>query len=256
GHRAPRRRTQTLRKRGVEVDHGSVGIRELGVALPPERVPRFLVRGTACFEQLPVDAVDLFRRLAAEGAAHGVSIRRTHPVGIEGLHDLFCVERVAHPPGKGRFDVLLVLRAVRELESEPPVERDRAGHVADDDAEEVELRAYDASAVSVVRSPSSPAIGCSAAITLRMCSSSSRPSPSAPAYTSSRCTPAANEGCFSFFLTDFGSSPSSPVGRTSPTAWTKPESSSHANSVFFSSVSRGRDKCSACESTVSISSSG
>ena len=85
-----------------------------------------------------------------------------------------------------------------------------------------------------------------------MWSSSSTPSSSAPLKTSSRCTPAANDGCFSFLRTDFGSRPSSPVGRTSPHACTKPESSSHAKSVFFSGVSRGSARCSACESTVSI----
>ena len=89
-----------------------------------------------------------------------------------------------------------------------------------------------------------------------MCSSSSTPISSAPAYTSSRWTPAANDGCFSFFLTDFGSRPSRPVGRTSPHACTKPESSSQAKSVFFSGVSRGIARCSACERTASITSSG
>ena len=49
-----------------------------------------------------------------------------------------------------------------------------------------------------------------------------------------RTTAASASSC-----TDFGSSPSMPVGRTSPHAWTKPDSSSQANSVFFSGVSRG-----------------
>ena len=66
-----------------------------------------------------------------------------------------------------------------------------------------------------------------------------------------RTTAASASSC-----TDFGSRPSSPVGRTSPQAWMKPESSSHANSVFCSSVSRGISRCSACESTASISTSG
>ena len=56
--------------------------------------------------------------------------------------------------------------------------------------------------------------------------------------------------------TDFGSRPSSPVGRTSPQAWMNPDSSSHAKSVFCSSVSRGIARCSACESTATISTSG
>ena len=47
-----------------------------------------------------------------------------------------------------------------------------------------------------------------------------------------------------------------PVGRTRPQACTKPESSSHANSICFSGVSRGIARCSACDSTASITSSG
>ena len=66
-----------------------------------------------------------------------------------------------------------------------------------------------------------------------------------------RTTAASASSC-----TDFGSSPSSPVGRTSPHAWTKPESSSHAKSVFLSGVSRGIARCSACERTASTTSSG
>src|SRR5207302_4843174 len=140
----------------------------------------------------------------------------------------FGVEHVPEPAWELRLDVPLTLGAVRKFEPELAIEGQRAGHVAHDDPERLEVRGHDAASAGSVRRPSSPAIGCSAAMTFRMCSSSSRPSPSAPAYTSSRCTPAANDGCLSFFLTDFGSNPSSPVGRTSATAWTNPDSSSHA----------------------------
>src|SRR5262249_13603426 len=175
-----------------------------------------------------------------EGAAVQVALRRPHPLGIERAHHLFGVERVSNAGTELRFDVRLTLGAVRKLQAEPPVERDRSRHVADDDREDVELWAHDASAVSAVRNPSSPAIGCIASTTLRMCSSRSIPRRSAPAYTSSRWTPAANDGCFSFFFTDFGSSPSRPVGRTSPHAWTKPHSSAAPQSARFSLLRRGR----------------
>ena len=46
--------------------------------------------------------------------------------------------------------------------------------------------------------------------------------------TSSRVTAAANDGCLSFFLTDFGVSPWMPVGRTYAQAGRKPDSSSTA----------------------------
>src|SRR5262245_17532515 len=175
-----------------------------------------------------------------------MSSARALPFGIEALDQRLGVDHVAQPAGQLRFDVVLVLRSLGKLEAEPAVEVERARHVGNDDPECLELRAH-AAATSA---------SCSAATTLRMCSSSSRPRPSAPSYTSSRCTPAANDGCLSFFLTDLGSRPSSPCGRTSATACTKPDSSSHANSVFFSCVSRGIDRCSACESTASITSSG
>ena len=61
-----------------------------------------------------------------------------------------------------------------------------------------------------------------------MCSSGSTPSSSIPRCTWSRSTAAANEGCFSFFLTDLGFMPSIPVGRTIAQAAMKPESSSTA----------------------------
>ena len=76
--------------------------------------------------------------------------------------------------------------------------------------------------------PSSGARSSIAAITRATCSSKSTPSSSAPRATSSRPTPAAKLGCLSFFFTDFGVSPSRPVGRTRAHAATKPESSSTA----------------------------
>src|SRR5436189_3289768 len=161
-------------------------------------------------------------------------VRRALPLRVERLHHVLGVHSPPDPAGELRLDVALVLGALGKVESEPAVERNRPRHVADDDAEEVQPRSHDdASAVSAVRKPSSAAIGCRASTTLRMCSSRSIPRPSAPAYTSSRWTPAANDGCFSFFFTDFGSSPSSPVGRTRPHAWMNPESSSQAKTVRF-----------------------
>ena len=94
------------------------------------------------------------------------------------------------------------------------------------------------------------------AITRARCSSKSTPSSSAPARTSSRSTAAAKLGCLSFFLTDFGVMPWMPVGRTSAQAATNPDSSSTANSVFASGVSRGTPRKSAWPATASISSSG
>ena len=54
------------------------------------------------------------------------------------------------------------------------------------------------------RRRSSSARSFSAAMTKATCSSNSTPSCSAPSRTSSRLTAAANDGCLSFFLTDFG----------------------------------------------------
>ena len=68
----------------------------------------------------------------------------------------------------------------------------------------------------------------------------SRPrAPRPPGWISSRLTPAANDGCLSFFFTDFGFIPSIPVGRTRRRRRRSRESSSTANSVFARSVSRG-----------------
>ena len=69
--------------------------------------------------------------------------------------------------------------------------------------------------------------------------------------------PAANDGCFSFFCTDFGSSVvGSRSGRTRPHACTKPDSSSQAKSVFFSGVSRGSAEVLGVREHASITSSG
>ena len=171
---------------------------------------------------------------------------------------------VAFRPEEAPADVVVRLHAagvhVRELPGRGLVRASCGWWTSDDDLERLVAAlgpvAPGQAASAALRSPSSPAIGCSAAITFAMCSSSSRPRSSAPAYTSSRCTPAANDGCFSFFFTDFGSSPSRPVGRTRPQAWTNPDSSSQANSVRLSGVSRGSSRCSACERTASISTSG
>ena len=73
---------------------------------------------------------------------------------------------------------------------------------------------------------------------------------------SSRLTAAANEGCLSFFLTDFGVIPTRPSGRTYATARTKPDSSSTAYSVFSIGVSRETPMKSACEATARTSSGG
>ncbi len=77
-----------------------------------------------------------------------------------------------------------------------------------------------------------------------------------PRWTWSRSTAAANDGCFSFFFTDFGFIPSIPVGRTRAQAAMKPDSSSTAYSVFAISVSRGTFRNSACPATASITSCG
>src|SRR2546423_14783878 len=107
--------------------------------------------------------------VARERPADGVPAARALPLRIEGAHDLLGVERVAEPARELRLDVLLVLGALRKAEAELAVEGDRACHVADHDPEEVELRGHDgASVVCALRKPSSPAIGCSAATTLRM----------------------------------------------------------------------------------------
>ena len=126
------------------------------------------MRRAACLQKLSIDTVDLFGRVALEGAAAHVSVGGPFPLGVERPDDLFRVEGVAHPARKRSLDVLFVLRAFGELEPEPAIEGDRPRHVADDDAEEVELRSHDASAVAAVRNPSSGAIGCNAATTFRM----------------------------------------------------------------------------------------
>ena len=104
--------------------------------------------------------------------------------------------------------------------------------------------------------PSSSERSASASMISAMCSSWSTPSSSIPLWTSSRLTAAANEGCLSFFFTDFGFMPSMPVGRTSAQAATKPESSSTAYSVFAIRVSRGTPMKSAWPATASITSCG
>src|SRR3954449_4680546 len=93
---------------------------------------------------------------------------RSLPLRVERLHHVFRVEHEAHAAADLRLHMSFTFRAVGELEAELAIERERASHVADHDAESVELRAHGASAVSAVRSPSSPAIGCMAATTLRM----------------------------------------------------------------------------------------
>ena len=74
--------------------------------------------------------------------------------------------------------------------------------------------------------------------------------------TSSRFTPAAKLGCFSFFFTDFGVMPWMPSGRTYAQAEMKPDSSSTANSVFAIRDSRGTPRKVAWPATASISSCG
>ena len=104
--------------------------------------------------------------------------------------------------------------------------------------------------------PSSSARSSIAAITNATCSSKSTPSSSEPSRTSSRFTPAAKLGCFSFFLTDLGVMPWIPSGRTYEQAAMKPDSSSTANSVFAMRDSRGTPRNVAWPATASISSWG
>src|SRR5439155_21526472 len=88
--------------------------------------------------------------------------------------------------------------------------------------------------------PSVPSTGRSAWITKPTWSSRGTPSSSAPCRTSSRFTPRANALSLSFFFTDETSrSPKLLDGRTSVHATRKPHSSSTANSVRASGVSRG-----------------
>src|SRR5205807_8045121 len=98
----------------------------------------------------------------------------------EHAHHFFGVEHVPQSAGQLCLDVSLLLGAVGELQSQLSVERERARHVAHHDPERFEACAHDVVSAAA-GSPSSPAIGCKAATTFRMCSSSSSPSPSAPA---------------------------------------------------------------------------
>ena len=78
------------------------------------------------------------------------------------------------------------------------------------------------------------------AMTLAMCSSSGKPSSSAPFRRSSRLTARANALSFIRFTTEAGSRSSTLLlGLTSDAAVMKPAISSHANSVFSSRLSRG-----------------
>src|SRR5439155_10937914 len=136
-------RLRRLGERRVQVDDRPVRVLQLRIALPPERVPRFLVRRRARLEELPVDPVDLLRGVATKCAAGCMTVRRPLPVRIERADDVFSVERIAHSSGKGRLDVLLVLGALGEIEAEPAIQRDRPPHIADDDAENAELAGLD-----------------------------------------------------------------------------------------------------------------
>jgi hypothetical protein len=51
-------------ERREQVDYVPVGIMDLCVALAPERIPGFLVSSSATFSDLPVETVDLSRRVA------------------------------------------------------------------------------------------------------------------------------------------------------------------------------------------------
>ena len=96
---------------------------------------------------------------------------------------------VAFRPEETPADVVARLHAadvhVRELPGRGLVRASCGWWTSDDDLERLVAAlgpvALGQAASAALRSPSSPAIGCSAAITFAMCSSSSRPRSSAPA---------------------------------------------------------------------------
>src|SRR4029077_10914754 len=92
-------------------------------------------------------------------------------------------------------------------------------------------------------SPSSCAIGFRASRTISTCSSKGMPSASAPATSSSRCTPRAKALSFIFLRTVLGSTALSDLsGLTSAHAMMKPHISSTALSALRMLVSRGTSR--------------
>ena len=181
GHRPSRFRLSPSSRAGAAYrsSSGSVGGLDLGVALAPERVERFLVRGPAPFQQLP-------KTRSTSSASRSETRRRQRdhggplPLGVEGrtTSSVSSISRI-HPLAAPRHGP----PSLRRLESGA-----RAGDRTRPNApcrsrgsRGIELRGHDASSASAVRRPSCGAIGCKAATTLRMWSSSSSPSPSAPA---------------------------------------------------------------------------
>src|SRR5687767_15121839 len=145
------------------------------------------------------------------------------------------------------------LRILRLLGEDDRIQGQQRGQHHEDPHEDLPAGLHEGSRG---RRPSSPDRAAIASIRNATCSSKSTPNSSAPRATSSRSTPAANEGWRSFLRTDFGFIPSMPVGRTSAQAAMNPESSSTAKSALAISVLRGTPMNSACPATASITSWG
>ena len=146
--------------------------------------------------------------------------------------------------------------ALREIEPELPVEGERASHVLDDDPDQVEPRVH---AGAVVRRPEAE-LGSDRLERLdhvRDVLVQVDPQQLRARVYLVPVHAGRERGLLELLLAPTSArAPSIPVGRTSPHAWMNPESSSQANSVFFSGVSRGIARCSACERIASMTSLG
>jgi hypothetical protein len=82
--------------------------------------------------------IHIVRTRAKEGEGDTVSSGWLGPIGVDLLYELGGVPRHAQARWRGRLDMGLVFGAVRDVQAEPAVERQRGLHVAGDDADEVE----------------------------------------------------------------------------------------------------------------------
>lgn len=125
-------------KRGVEIDHDSIGIEDSGISLTPDGVPGSEVAGVSCRDDPAVRVIDRVGVVTSHGQSEPAATGRALPACIEAADDVWRVHHESDPAAEAEFDVGFVGGLDWDVEAQRAIERKGCGHIVDDEAEPIE----------------------------------------------------------------------------------------------------------------------
>ena len=125
-------------QKGEEVDSVAVGVEDPAVPRAPRSIERLQVALVSGSYNPGVERVDLSCVRTTEGDSHPSGDGRSLPFGVEGSLNFFGAPREAQPASEVDRYVPLSACVSGYVETEEPVEAERASHVVDDRGDRID----------------------------------------------------------------------------------------------------------------------